>query len=600
MAKNYKYLWTWRGQNTDYYYKLEMTPSDLTALSSPTTYNQSPNSIIGLDYMYEFDKYKLGLLNSNLDITFKTDFLSSTLKQELFNPFTNFIDGDALTYVQTNKTTTISFSTGNLFKVYYSIDNITFTTLFAGTQTSGIESDYDLNTKELKISCEDLTKTVLNAITIDNFSDIWDYNSSMNVAEVIDFRVDNIISDSRQGVNSSVFDRGFYGWATTISNYNSFLELLIDKVATAIYRTSTSATFKLIDLTYSNVVTNRLWDQDANTITTNSAILSDSSVYLIHHVSKYSYSVRATADDIEGNSVGGVFYVWKESYKTVYDLYIDLLQNLGLVAYPFHYGTAFYTYHSTLYLDNTTMITPNLNHLSNIKFQPQYEVLKSVSSQLIENAEKNVSEVKTEKPFSRNDNSFTIPIVVHNLPLALEKSNVWYYISLTDYHTHTNKFQYTSLLNQGIYDTRPDRMERISDNMNIAIMNDNSVKANDIKAYTQPTSDLMWSNWNEDPMDIGAWQSNYGLPKIISDTLLTIYGSTSNATIEADVILSEFNYTYGGIYYNTLYNPFLAKYSINPTSLDSDLTGFKTKFYPIKLSADLMNDTANVTLLGGD
>ena len=439
MAKtgsNTKYRFRFDFPNSNYQAQLVMIPSETGAVAN--TYVDCDESMISeCKLSWEFDKYPIGILNPTIDITFNLTKLPSDLQYLLINPYYDkgsvLFDEEGAFVLSTGLSLDgiRDLSFGNYYELSIKyVDDSDYTLVFQGVTSDVDPSGIANNTR--KVTIESLGKTILSNIDIKTASRVWLNSGGDEIRRYVEYRY----SSSNYITKEAEVD--FYFWRYSFMQIETFWQSLVNQLTIIITRNV--RTTHSIDL-FTKFCTSLYKSTYSTDITAYGTALTKSTSYVISHiVPTYTVAstwVQAKLNAVNDNTTGGLFYLMKNSdYNTLWD-FANMFCQSSLYKYNNFTAIAPFTAGNATTLD-IEQISYNMDATAN------YEVLKEVSSQYLEDSGENTKEFKQANAANKTDNSYTLEHLFTNKIYVPESKNI------TGNFSGFDRVSYAKQINNGV------------------------------------------------------------------------------------------------------------------------------------------------------
>lgn len=448
MAKsgaNYGYYWQFNMPNSLYEFQLVMIPSESSTISISSYLLQDNRQIKEAKLSYEYDKLPFGSINPTLELTIDLNKCSAGLEKLLINP--NY--DNSLSLFSGVFAETYEFRHGNYFDLRMKLKATgDFVSVW-----QGVSSDFEVEIENaiIKITIESLFKIITSNINIDLASRVYTNGLGESSGQFYDYAFRftpttgtpyYIYSDLGWSMNPK-----YYGWTSKLSDLNSYWQTICSYFKAKITR-NTDSDFTLdVFSVYGNGMFTQLFDgsMDAdnysNFVATNTnQRLTQSDLYIVTHLSQYEYSARTTTDgynSVKNNVAGGFFYQLKQSYETLWDFITEFSESsmTKMYCYGSSYGLGKFVPYVSSPLDFQTT-----GNLYNIKVTLNYEVLKEVSSQYLDDTARNTKEFKSNYlGNNRNNNAYTLQHALSTKAIYPDEKTFEQRLGSGEYLSYTNQ-----------------------------------------------------------------------------------------------------------------------------------------------------------------
>jgi len=378
-------------------YKLEIIPAGYDTLSSPTSVYLDSRIISDLKIDWNIGDVNFGVISPKMSIEIDYNFSDSNLTD-----FINIISNPSLIDYYSGMRVELK----NIFKLWKNDELI-----YVGVQDTGIEGNYD-NWKQ-SIETTYFGRYILEQFDTKIFKEI--INSTVIVPTTVNRQsyIDFFYSDTAWRLTGHTTpSKNEYLWFIPLVNINAFYKRMIEIIGSMLLR----ETYELTTLgNEGQTVNDKLFtvQPETNQLQCYKQTYDGSGskgIKLQYDSDVYFIGFRATDEWVSGEAnsskiIEGLFFdKLNKSYKTVWDLFVDLTNQFVRVAKPSGY---FYDF-----------VTPTEVELDlyDVSIDFKYKILSRVSASLTESFNDDIDNYEVYNGSARTDNSLTIPIVFYNYP----------------------------------------------------------------------------------------------------------------------------------------------------------------------------------------
>ncbi len=605
MAKSgseFGYYWNFTIPKSDYDIQLVMVPSESSSVSISSYKLQNNVAIQEAKLNWEYDKLPIGSINPTLELTIDLNKCSNDLQKLLLSPF---YDNSLSLFGSTIYAQTVDFRHGN----YYDVKMKSKTTGDYVSVWQGVTSEIEVEVVEnkLKVVVESIGKYILSQISIDLASHIYTTSTGESAGQFYDYAFRTIPTTGTPYYIYS--DLGwsnnpkYYGWTSKLSDLNTFWQTLGGYFKAKITRAYDS-TFNLdIFTNIANALYTQTFDGNCELeyFDIRNQRLSASEVYIVTHLSQYQYSDRATTNgynSVKNNIAGGVFYMLKQTYSTLWDFVTEYAES-NLLKMSSRNGVSF-----DRMLTNGAFGTGNtLNFLTsgklyNLKVDLNYEVLKEVSSQYLDDTARNTKEFKAiATGNNKNGNSYTLVQALSTKALYPDDKTFEQRLGSGEYLSYckqiNNNQYYYKPASGDIKDSAGVALGRTGFYLKVHDIPNYRLNANggyELDDYYDPT---IFPVFNYERLkEIDSDNSNNALAT--ASLMLTLFGVDKQHKITFDIEFDRFYNTVSSVDYSLFFFQEYSGFFFDLARINPNFASFPTKYITSKAELDLKSLFVNI------
>lgn len=414
---NIRYTAQWTDKQSGYMWKLVIQPSDTTDIT-PTDIDLPAHCIIDYKFGWEYpDDHPVGMMGlPYFNFTFQKEHCPESLVKMLASPYVDL----AASYALDTETVNISFTAGNLFKVYIQypdFDPGTWYLRYIGTQDEGHTYKYNKD-DTIEVETISLLKC-LSYITKDHLYYFYDYSpgSWNNEFFLVDY------AHSYNGTNYLNYTQTMkYGgkiikmWLASPNLLGSYLSALGDAVGKKVLRDSSAV--NIFPSLTSNIYEGYYEQNYLGDGTQGSSIIAGNLMIPFYLANKY-YTDKASATFIKG---GGMDYI-NDEYPTALDLLSAIIKNefqRCLIAGGATNDNKQDVTITTIY--NSNYVNLNTADIIDLEFEIGLNTIKTSKTITLEKVDNDPGEFIAGTG-TKNDNTNQIIVLLNNLPLIPETIN---------------------------------------------------------------------------------------------------------------------------------------------------------------------------------
>jgi hypothetical protein len=315
--------------------------------------------------------------------------------------------------------------------------------------------------------------------------------------------------------------------------------------------------------------------------------LSKSTMYTITQISNYEATNKLTSADVFNNhyNIGaGVWYVFRnKNYNTLWDMLTEYCEQ------------SLYKFTNMNSIASSTMTNSNTlnvnSYVWDVKLTLNYEIVKEVSSQYLDDYGDNTSEFKSTNKRNKTDNNYTLSHLFTNKTFVPDEATIRKEERSTENLHYTNQSDNAKLL---YFEATP--------------LNNSSEALNRTNIYIKPHDDYI--------VDLGAGKSSTDYKSAVTQfeaSNVTAYNrnqweNNNNAVFTAEILRDIFSDKYqtklsftmriddtlktiSGTDYLIAFRPELSDIILNLTNINSNLTAFYDTHIITKADIDLKTNT---------
>lgn len=592
MAKSWAgnlYRWDFELPSSDFQFRLNIVPS-YTGFYFPNSNVVVGDNVAIRDFRmnWEYDKYPIGIINPTLEITFDLNYCSDNVQDLLIYPF----ETSAFTPTQWSGTVAsenINFTFGNFYELQMKRKtDISYTTIYYG-MTSTSEAELQDNT--IKVTVESAGKMITSIITDSHLSKIWTLGTGTSISSYLDYGYKKSGGAKSNYAIKNLQDN-YKLWLHSLSDFNDYIESLCSQLIAEITRDYITT----FDVSLFSTFVTGFAKQTYNgaVLPKGSAISSASELFIPTHLVDEDYADRNTStvyDKVKLNATGGIFYLFKNNYDTLWDFITEYAQASMLKFTNFiNISASTMTQATSLTLNNIYELKPSVN----------YNILNSVSSQYLEESGQNTKEWKSVSQANKNDNSYNLvhffssKVFVPEQKAYARNENSNEVFSISTQVDNAKLFYYDSspTSSYGAL-TKTNQYIKVHDHYTVSLGNSKT-----ISDYAVDTDYTFESNIVNNGVYIGnieAYTTNNA--QMTAQAMRGIFSNIYQTGIEFSVFLDDLKFTFGALELPLVFYPIIADVEYDFTNVNSRFSLYPTNHLLTKCEFDFVNYTSRFTAI---
>ncbi len=413
----------WKGQQTGYYYKLVIRPSDTTAMT-PVDVDLPDDCLADFEYSWEYDKYPVGMPAApSLDLTFRIDKCTAEFAKALINdPFADHT-------VNLESYYSFDITCGNVFELWISYNGgVSFNKVFIGVQQVGKENAFSYDDMTVKIEVIEIGYFTLSNIPTEALDYVLMNNDSLvhQSKGYLDYWYLANQSYMRTGTYSPRHAFNFWYFPTYLLFYH--LDYIASLISNRLYRVDwdwDTVDYSFYNLTNAYNLLDCYYRQNYTGDGSIGTKIDYDEIYsLIYFTDKTVTTdwpgAMAQQTSNTGSGVLGLPYILKKEYQSCWDLMREITTEhlkYAYTTYDVSSTPATVARYTTRNIYTTDYIDISDKILLDIELE-SYDVLQAADAVSVDKVEDTPDKITASNKKAKNDKSYSVNVILQNVPFA--------------------------------------------------------------------------------------------------------------------------------------------------------------------------------------